>query len=187
MPYKDLDRRREYGRQWIRRNADKAREAMRRWRARHPEEHKANTRADYARHSDQRNAQGAAYRLANPQVKTASRQRRRAREVGAEGSHASREWLELLGLYSWRCAYCDASAPLHVDHAIPLFRGGTNYIENIRPACPPCNLRKHRLTEDEYRERRAKEGLYVRPRLRRVPGFEEASGSFSASAISREG
>jgi hypothetical protein len=30
MPYRDLERRREYGREWMKRNPDKAREAMRR-------------------------------------------------------------------------------------------------------------------------------------------------------------
>jgi 5-methylcytosine-specific restriction endonuclease McrA len=188
MPYKDPERRREYGRQWIRRNPEKAREAMRRWRARHPEEHNAQTREHYARHRAERSAQSAAYHKANPHVRQAAWERRRARKVGAEGSFSSRDWTELLEFYGHCCAYCGSSEiPTHQDHAAPLCRGGDGYIENIRPACPTCNLRKHKLTEDEYRARRAKEGLYVRPRLRRVAGFEEASGSFSASAIKREG
>lgn len=71
----------------------------------------------------------------------------------------------------------------------PLCRGGTNYIDNIRPACPPCDLHKHKLTEEEYRGRRAEEGLYVRPRVlpRRPPSVGETSGSLSASAMSRDG
>ncbi len=85
------------------------------------------------------------------------------------------------------CAYCGAGGSLQEDHCTPLKRGGANDISNIAPACPPCNLRKHTLTEDEYRERRRAEGLYVRPRVRRVVGFEESSGSFSASAMSLEG
>ncbi len=48
--------------------------------------------------------------------------------------------------------------------------------------------RKHKLTEDEYRDRRWQEGLYVRPRvLPRRLWIGETSGSFSASAMSREG
>lgn len=34
---------------------------------------------------------------------------------------------------------------------MPLCRGGSNATENILPACPPCNTRKHTLTEDEFR------------------------------------
>ena len=187
MPYKDPEQRRTYGRDWIKRNPEKAREAMRRWRARHPEEHNADTRADQARNSARRNSQKAAYHKANPHVLQVARQRRRARKSGAEGSFSAIEWRELLGIYSHRCAYCGSTGPLQADHATPLSRGGSHYIENIRPACPSCNAKKHELPEDEYRARRAAEGLYVRPRLRRVPGFEETSGSFSASLMSLEG
>jgi hypothetical protein len=39
-----------------------------------------------------------------------------------------------------------------------LARGGTNYIENILPACRRCNTRKRLLTEEEFRARLAAEG-----------------------------
>lgn len=158
MPYKDPERRREYGREWIRQNAEKAREAMRRWRVRHPDEHAAESRAFHARHREERNARSAAYHRANPHVRRTAWERRRARELGAEGSFASEEWLALLLAYAHRCAYCGAEGLLHADHRIPLSRGGTNYISNILPACPPCNQRKHRLTDEEYRRRRRDEG-----------------------------
>jgi len=190
LPYRDRERRREYGRQWIKRNPEKAREAMRRWRAQHPDEHKAETRRHYAAHRQEQVARTSEYRKAHPEVRRAAKQRRRSRESGADGSFSSCDWLELVASYGHRCAYCGGPLPErsdHADHAVPLSRGGTNFIEDMRPACPPCNLHKHKLTEDEYRERRAREGLYVRPRLRRVPGFEEDSGSFSASAMRREG
>jgi 5-methylcytosine-specific restriction endonuclease McrA len=112
---------------------------------------------------------------------------RRTREFAAEGRFTAIEWVELVHFYSGRCAYCGSSGALQPDHATPLSRGGDGYIENIRPACGPCNRGKHTMTEDDYRERRAKDGLYVRPRLRRVPTFEEASGSFSASLMSLDG
>src|SRR3989442_10273597 len=38
---RDIEERRAYGREWIKRNPEKAREAMRRWRKNHPEEHLA--------------------------------------------------------------------------------------------------------------------------------------------------
>jgi 5-methylcytosine-specific restriction endonuclease McrA len=160
---------------------------MRRWRAHHPDEHRAEGRLFYSRHSDRLIAKAVAYHRANPHVQQAAGQRRRARKLQAGGAYTSREWLELLDVYGYRCAYCGAASSMHADHATPLSRGGDNHIENVRPACPPCNQRKHKLTEDEYRARREAEGLYVRPRLLRVPGFEESSGSFSASLSSLEG
>ncbi len=43
------------------------------------------------------------------------------------------------------CRYCGRSAPdvdLHVDHVIPVARGGTNDLDNLVTACADCNLGK---------------------------------------------
>ena len=81
----------------------------------------------------------------------------RALRKGAEGFFTAREWQELVALYEHACAYCGAIGPLEQDHCLPLDRGGTNWIENILPACRVCNARKHLMTEDEFRARLAAE------------------------------
>jgi 5-methylcytosine-specific restriction endonuclease McrA len=156
VPYKDPERRRAYGREWIRKNPDKAREAMRRWRSRHPEEHAAQSRERYARDPEK------VKRIINsspsrPAVRRAMHNRRRDRTRGQPSFTAS-EWLALVARYDGRCAYCGERGPLHADHRIPLSRGGTNTIENILPACVRCNLRKGKMTEAEFRARVAHEG-----------------------------
>lgn len=40
------------------------------------------------------------------------------------------------------CQYCGSTERLHVDHEIPLSRGGTNLFENLVTACGPCNQSK---------------------------------------------
>lgn len=41
------------------------------------------------------------------------------------------------------CSYCDTDAgPFHIDHIVPVARGGTNRPENLCVACAPCNFRK---------------------------------------------
>jgi hypothetical protein len=40
------------------------------------------------------------------------------------------------------CAYCGSEEDLHVDHRIPLARGGSNSFDNLVTACGPCNLSK---------------------------------------------
>ena len=60
MPYQDIDRRRAYGREWMRRNPDKARDGMRRWRANHPDEHRAETISYHARHRERISARNLA-------------------------------------------------------------------------------------------------------------------------------
>lgn len=45
------------------------------------------------------------------------------------------------------CAYCGASdQQLHVEHFLPISKGGTHVLSNILPACPACNYSK--LTHD---------------------------------------
>ena len=84
-------------------------------------------------------------------------QRRRARLLGAGPSFTAAEWTRLVEAHGGRCAYCGKVRPLHADHRVPLERGGKNEIANILPACAPCNLRKHLMTEDEFRARLAAE------------------------------
>jgi 5-methylcytosine-specific restriction endonuclease McrA len=157
VPYKDPERRREYGREWIRKNAEKAREAMRRWRVAHPEEHNEKNRLYYARHREERLAQSAAYHREHPEVGRARWQNYRARRVAAAGSFTSAEWLAVVEEHAGRCAYCGEGGPLEADHRIPLSRGGTNAIDNILPACRRCNAKKHQMTEQEFRARLAAE------------------------------
>jgi len=152
VPYTDPERRRAYGRDWMRRNADKAREAMRRWRERHPDQRRAEGRAYYARNPERRQRQinASPNRRA---VRKAADARRRSRKLEADGSYTYREWLLLVNAYGGQCAYCARTGVLHADHRMPLARGGSNSIDNIVPACPLCNFRKSTMTEAEFRAR----------------------------------
>jgi 5-methylcytosine-specific restriction endonuclease McrA len=157
MAYKDPDRRREYGREWMKRNPEKAREGMRRWRKAHPEERNADRRAFYDRHREEMLAQSAEYHRQHPEVGRARSQNYRARKQAAQGSFTPAQWLALVEAYGGRCAYRGEQAPLEVDHRVPLSRGGSNLIENILPACRRCNAEKHQMTEEEFRARLAAE------------------------------
>jgi 5-methylcytosine-specific restriction endonuclease McrA len=157
MPYKDADKRRAYGREWMKRNPERAREAMRRWRARHPDEHKRARDGYDATHPESAGARRRRYRKAHPEVRRVIAQMRRARVARAGGKYTAREWADLVLRYAGRCAYDGASGPLQPDHRIPLARGGSNAIENILPACGRCNRRKHLMSESEFRARLARE------------------------------
>ena len=157
MPYKDPERQRRYGREWLKRNAEKAREAMRRWRAAHPVAHRADKREYYRRHRERLLRQSARYHREHPEVRKASDSRRRSARLAGGPSYSVSEWLALVARYDGRCAYCGEPGPLQADHRVPLARGGTNSIENILPACGSCNTRKHVMTEDEFRARLAEE------------------------------
>lgn len=50
------------------------------------------------------------------------------------------------------CFWCEEEAgeKFHLDHAIPLSKGGPNLPENIVIACELCNRRKHAKMPDEF-------------------------------------
>lgn len=51
------------------------------------------------------------------------------------------------------CHWCasDCDDDFHVDHVIPLSKGGDHELHNLVIACPPCNLRKSAKMPDEFR------------------------------------
>ncbi len=161
MPYKDPERRRAYQREYIlrtwARHLQQSKEAMRLWRANNPLARAANAHAYKERHRDQVNAASKRYRLKHPEVRLAISRRRRARELGAQGTFTINEWLDLVARHERRCAYCGVEGLLRADHRIPLSRGGTHEISNILPACGRCNRRKASTSEVEFRARLAKE------------------------------
>ena len=146
----------------MKRNAEKAREAMRRWRQRHPDEHRAELRAYYARDPARRQRQidASPNRRA---VRIAMKHRRRQRAAAGGTSFTYRDWLGLVAQHGGRCGYCGGSGPLQVDHRTPLARGVTNEPGNILPACGRCNLRKHTMSEAEFRARLVAEKDQPRP------------------------
>lgn len=78
---------------------------------------------------------------------------RRARIARAKNFRFSEHDLaRLLRRQDGRCLYCHA--PLeekHLDHVVPLARGGDHGISNFAWACPPCNWSKGSRTVMEWR------------------------------------
>lgn len=49
---------------------------------------------------------------------------------------------EVLAAKGCVCTYCGSDSSITVDHVVPLSKGGTNEIDNLTPACKPCNSSK---------------------------------------------
>lgn len=92
-------------------------------------------------------AVAAAWRLANPGKVRAANHARRVRILGVSGKHTANDILDLLAMQGKKCAhsFCRASIKggYHVDHIMPLARGGSNDRKNLQLLCAPCNHRKH--------------------------------------------
>lgn len=79
----------------------------------------------------------------------------RARKRGARGKHSATEILALLKAQKHRCWWCDKNlTKYHVDHRIPLSRGGDNDIRNLVISCPSCNCSRGSRLPWEMREPR---------------------------------
>lgn len=79
-----------------------------------------------------------------------------ASKLAADGSHTADDVQRLYKEQGGRCFYCDKSVgtAYHVDHVIPLSRGGSNGPDNLVVACPFCNQSKNdRLPEEWYLHR----------------------------------
>lgn len=117
MPYKDPVKRRENmrerGRKWRAANPDKASESERKWRASNPDKVRAYSR---------------------------SVQQKRRASCKTETNKAPTP-KQLTALLKEPCLYCGDPAE-HVDHFIPLARGGAHVLSNLVPACAACNISK---------------------------------------------
>lgn len=62
----------------------------------------------------------------------------------APGSHTAEDISEIYEAQGGRCAYCRKSVgdDYHVDHVIPLAKGGSNDRSNLQICCPRCNSQK---------------------------------------------
>lgn len=67
---------------------------------------------------------------------------RRARKIDASSvAFTASELAQKMSMYGNRCAYCYGEFH-HVDHVIPLSKGGLHILSNLRPACRACNCSK---------------------------------------------
>lgn len=129
-------------------NREACQERTREWRKRNRE-----TIAEYDRRRRQEcSEQIKAYYRENKAQFDHHRRQRQARLKGAPGTHTEEEILQMIEDQGGLCAYCGASLEdgFHVDHMLPISRGGTNDWSNIAITCPFCNWSKNDNTAEEF-------------------------------------
>lgn len=107
----------------------------------------------YKKNRDYVNSRNRRYYQSHTAETLKRKRRRRARKLGAEGSHTSEDLKRLWQEQDAKCAYCGCQLSedyRHLDHVIPLSRGGSEWPENLAWACPPCNLSKHNKLLEEW-------------------------------------
>jgi 5-methylcytosine-specific restriction endonuclease McrA len=73
----------------------------------------------------------------------AKKRSNRLTEARKKGSHTKEEWLGMLRVNGPTCCRCGRDdLPLEKDHIVPIYRGGSDGIDNIQPVCAGCNAAK---------------------------------------------
>ena len=81
--------------------------------------------------------------------------KRRALKLGNGGSYTKEQWLDTLEYFDYKCAYTGECIKhsCHVEHIVPISKGGTSYIWNLVPSTESANCSKgNRGMEEWYRE-----------------------------------
>lgn len=117
----NLDRERENNRQWRKNNSERVKEIIRRFHENNPG--KVN---EYS-------------------------SRRRARKASVD-SGPKPTIQELIEMQDGKCAYCQipGNEEWHMDHVIPISKGGGDIAENVVAACATCNRSKSDKDVDQW-------------------------------------
>jgi 5-methylcytosine-specific restriction endonuclease McrA len=120
-----------YSRNWMKRNPERARQVWQRWNKAHPEKRKQV---------------GAAYRTRHPETAVRNNTIRRLRVGDFDRYQPLIDSMirEVSKLPFAVCTYCQKKIDgmFHIDHIVPVSRGGKHVRENLCVACKRCNLSK---------------------------------------------
>lgn len=93
------------------------------------------------------------YKKNHPEQQRRHEKLKRNRKYNADGFHTSQEISSLFRDQEGYCFHCGVDIILvgyHIDHWVPLSRGGSDYIANIRLLCPHCNQVKYNKLPHEW-------------------------------------
>jgi 5-methylcytosine-specific restriction endonuclease McrA len=130
-----------------------SRARSRRWKENNPEKYQESIKKGVARRKQYRalnreriNKKTREWQISNPDKVNAKVNVRRALKNGSLGQYTAEDAQKILIAQKHKCANCFADlrkVKRHLDHVIPLSKGGTNDRTNIQWLCKQCNLEKH--------------------------------------------
>jgi 5-methylcytosine-specific restriction endonuclease McrA len=144
---------------WRNENKEKASQLSIAWQRKNRDKVREYERKHYEKNREKINQQARERYASNPEVKLrAGRKSGRKRRAILRGNTTTKYTeQQVLDLYGSNCHLCgepiDLQAPrsprfanwqlgLHIDHLVPVANGGSDDIENVKPAHAVCNLKK---------------------------------------------
>jgi 5-methylcytosine-specific restriction endonuclease McrA len=143
------EKRRAISLRWRTANPELYRESSRLSKERNRKKHTEAQKADYAKNPEKYRAARKRYynkkRAWHIERAALNDRKRRAQKKGSGGSHTAADLRAIITAQGHQCANCRADlrkVRKHVDHIVPLARGGSNDRRNLQYLCAPCNLAK---------------------------------------------
>lgn len=148
--------------EWNKRNRDKCRESSRKWEAKNIEKrskarnlwwktHPEKQREQCEKYKEKRQLSTKLWIIKNKETVLCYTRNRRSLKKNAEGFHTKADILILLKNQGSLCNICSNYLyKYHVDHIIPLSRGGSNWPGNLQILCPHCNTSKGSKLMEEF-------------------------------------
>lgn len=150
------DNERAYARKWYQENKEWVSEYNKLYREGNPEiiracidrfyEQNPDYRREYYEQNKEQIAQrNSAWGKANREKTRAAWHRYDARKKGAQGEYTPEDAANIYRFQNGHCKYCNADLEIvgkHLDHIMPLTRGGSNWPTNLQYLCPTCNVSK---------------------------------------------
>jgi 5-methylcytosine-specific restriction endonuclease McrA len=138
-------------------NRERARARQRKYHREHREQAEAYRDAFYSDPSNRetKRARDRQYAKDNPEGFRRRNAKRRA--LKKQVLHEPWTHSEIAAQGTGFCPYCGKEIGLiydsnimHIDHVIPISRGGPDLVENLEPVCAKCNLAKNDKTKEEF-------------------------------------
>lgn len=146
---------RQYNKRYYAANKEQCKLKGQKWLAQNTDKARSIKRAYYDRNRQQVISQAKNWKQSHPESDAVSRHKRRAKLKAAEGEYTKADIVDIYQQQDGRCLYCgipvfwDIKNDLHIDHIVPLARGGSNYPINLCIACFSCNSSKqHKLISE---------------------------------------
>lgn len=147
------------GKEYARNKREKDKEKLKIYRKKYRKDNlekiKECTRKYYKKNKEEIAKKRREWRINNPEKRREENRKRRNNKYKAKGYHTEQEWQQKKREYNYCCAYCGIKEKdlikkykckkwwnLTEDHIIPITKNGTDYINNIVPACIGCNSSK---------------------------------------------